>query len=267
MHRFGGWVVDDVAVLSPPVFSAGDRPASIIDGAGRWLADELGSPYRWLPGRRLLKAEFGALAVSFNLQGSSRSRAGQGTSVSVQVIVEDEGLYRWRQEHRVVGHRVDGEVVRTYLVNLVPSAVTVELYGQLRGVAPQMLSLPDLAEVLRAKVLPVLPCLHSPAEAVLGLPERWWLEPHGLVEWALSRGDPDSARQMVKRYLTRNRGSIEAFQQGLANADHVPGSVYRPDAALGRLAATMGLLDAEEEIPISARKRRRTLLQRLRGDR
>lgn len=214
----------------------------------------------------MLKAEFGPLTVSFHLQGSSRSRAGQGTSVSVQVIVEDEGLHRWRQEHRVVGHRVDGEVVGTNLVNLVPSAVTVELYGQLRGVAPQILALPDLAEALRDKVLPVLPCPRSPAEAVLGLPERWWLEPHGLVEWALSRGDPDSARQMVKRYLARNPGSIEAFQEGLANAGHVPDPVYNPDTALGRLAAVMGLLDAEEEILVSAPKRRRTLLQRLRGD-
>jgi hypothetical protein len=39
-------VGDDGAVSSPPVFSPGDRPASIIDGAGRWLASQLGPTHQ-----------------------------------------------------------------------------------------------------------------------------------------------------------------------------------------------------------------------------
>lgn len=242
------------------------RPASSTVRAGGLLGS-LGSPYRWLSRQRRLTAALGRLTVGFRLQGSSYNRAGQSTTVTVQVIVEDEGLRQWRQDHQSVVHRTNAEVVRDELVNLVPSAATVELYGQLRLHAPQILSLPDLADLLRAEVLPALQCLGTPAEAVRGLPQRWWLAPHGLVEWAVSRGDPDSARHMVTRYLSLRPGCVQAFRRGLATPDQAPGPLYEPDVALGRLAATMGWINLSEHIAVSAPARRRTLLQRLRGDR
>jgi len=253
-------------VSLPPVFSDSDRPAAIINSAGRWLADQLGSPYQWLPRPRVVQAVSGSLTVDLLLQGSSNNRAGGSTTVRVQLIVEDEGLRAWQEQHPGLCHRADGRLIAISLVNLVPSAVAVELYGPLRRVEPRILSLSDLAEVLCAQVLPVLSCLDSPAQAVRGLPDRWWLEANGLVEWALSRGDRAGARQMVKRYLTRYPGRVPAFRQGLAAPDLPIGPLYEPDTALGRLAATAGLVDPSEELPATAPARRRTLLQRLRGN-
>lgn len=251
---------------SPPVFSDSDRPASIINGAGRWLADQLGSLYRWLPRPGVVQAVSGSLTVGFPLQGSSNNRTGESTTVRVQLLVEDEGLRGWQEQHPGLCHRADGTLIATYLVNLIPSAVAVELYGPLRQVEPRMLSLSDLAELLCTQVLPVLSCLDSPVQAVRGLPDRWWLEVNGLVEWALSRDDPDSARQMIQRYLQHNPASVHAFQQGLANTEHPADPVYNPDITLGRLAAATGFVHPDEQLPMRAPAQRRTLLQRLRGD-
>jgi hypothetical protein len=85
------WIGDDGAVSPPPDFSAGDRPANIIDGAGQWLASELGPPYQWLPRRRLVQPTSGSLTVSFVLQAPSKNRTGQSAIVRVQLVVEDDG--------------------------------------------------------------------------------------------------------------------------------------------------------------------------------
>lgn len=57
---------------------------------------------------------------------------------------------------------------------------------------------------------------------------------------------------------------VHAFQQGLANPEHTADPLYNPDTTLGRLAATTGLIHPDEQIPMRAPTRRRTLLQRLR---
>jgi hypothetical protein len=261
----GRRVVDDVAVSSPPVFSAGDRPASIVDGAGRWLAPQLGSPYRWLSGQRLVQAAAGPLMISLELEGSPRNRTGESTTVSVSLLVDDEGLLRWRDSHPDLCYRRDGRLIGTYLENLVHRTVTVELYGTLRQLAPQILSLTDLPELVR-EILSVLPCLDSPARAVREMPATWRLEPNGLVEWALSRGDSDSAKQMIQNYLSSTPAAIPAFQDGMSSGASDPGPVYNSNTALGRLAVGTALLGPEDHMPAFASKRRRTFLQRIRGD-
>jgi hypothetical protein len=109
-------------------------------------------------------------------------------------------------------------VIATYLANLVSSPVMVELYGQLHRVEPRILSLPDLVEVLHTKVLPVLPCLDSPAQALRELPDRWWLEPYGLVDGRSAEatrtvpgGRSSGANPFARAIQTRTAATTWAF--------------------------------------------------------
>jgi hypothetical protein len=255
-------VEDDAGVSTAPTFSAADRPADIVDGAGRWLADQLGVPFEWSRRLRSLQAAFGPLTLRLGLQGSQYSRTGESTTVSPHLRLEDEGLHRWRLAHPEVSSRDDATLINLMLANVVPSAATVELYGQLREFEPRILSLPDFVDLLYGQVLSVLPILESPVKAVRALPEQWWLDPVWLVEWALSRDDRDSARQMVERYLSMKPDHVLRFRKGM----ETNGSRDDPAIALGRATAMMGLIESAELPPVRERVPRRTFWQRLRGD-
>lgn len=260
---------EDAAVVAVPVFSADDQPSAIVDGAGRWLAARLGPEFRWSTRDRVVRGEHAGFVVGFGLRGSSLNRAGGSTVVNVTVTVEDAGLGRWRRDHRSLCHRDHARLLASLLVNLVPAAVMVELYGPLRTHARQIMSLSDLPDALGVGVLDVVACLQRPADALRGLPDAWCAEPTGWVEWAVSRGDLDVAKRFVVRYLTLFPQRVPAFDHGRTTAG--TGGIttpWDPDTALGRSAVALGLFTADEPVPVAAPPpRRRSLMQRLRGDR
>jgi hypothetical protein len=218
---------------------------------------------------RVVRRQVGELTVGFRLQGSSNSRTGELTVAYVTVTVDDERLGQWRRDHPRLSHRDDAQLFASMLVNLAPHASIIELYGRLHEVAPGVVLLADVPDLLRDEVLSVLPAFDSPDEALRTLPDRWLHEANSLVEWAVSRGAMDVAKRLILRYLTLHPMRVENFEQGLMSGGaEVREAVWMPDTALGRSAVALGLFAADERVPIApSRPRRRTLMQRLRGDR
>jgi hypothetical protein len=79
--------------MPAPRFGVADRPGDILDGAGRWLAAELG--WRWVKSRRDVEIRHGSRMLRLGLQASKWNRPGNATSVNTRVTVFDDDLTRW----------------------------------------------------------------------------------------------------------------------------------------------------------------------------
>ncbi len=230
------------------LFTAAEPPKSIIDRAGRHLADRLDG-FVWATSTQRLSGPTGdGQRLSLGLNGSTRSRAGIGTWVRVQVTVHDVGLRRWRRTHPESALRSDDWLFFDNLGNLLGGHGTVELFGPLRQEGHGHLTLPDLERIVDEQILPTCGFFRTPAEAAARLPDRWLNRPEYLAEWAVAQQDFKAARGFIARALEANPGWVPAFERGIADASRGESSPPHHNAAEALGATTYALSQISGEV-------------------
>jgi hypothetical protein len=245
--------------MPAPRFGVADRPGDILDGAGRWLAAELG--WRWVKSRRDVDIRHGSRVLRLGLQSSTWSRSGVATWVSARVTVLDTGLTRWRKawpESTVFPPSASPArpcVYSSLLINVEGDLADVECSGLPRTFpAPRMPGLDEFAAGFRVRVLPVLDLFKSPRLVAQEMPDSWLsMVDCGTIEWALTSDDRDAAALLLKRHLERplrdeqSRGPLlERFRRGWELApgrDGLPQVLAWATEPLGWLARVHDLLD------------------------
>ena len=200
------------------LFTAAEPPKSIIDRAGRHLADRFDG-FVWATSAQRLSGPTGdGRRLSIGLGSSTRSRAGTGTWVRVQVTVHDVSLRRWRRGHPERALRSDDWLFFDNLAPLLGGHGTVELFGPLRRQGLGYLTLLDLERIIDEQILPTCGFFRTPTEAAARLPGRWLNRPEYLAEWAVAHQDFNAARGFIARALEANPDWVPAFERGLASA-------------------------------------------------
>jgi hypothetical protein len=194
-------------VTAPPKFTHLDKPREIVNGAGEWLAAELGTGFRWVSSPRTLKAQVApGRTIEVMFRPSHWNYSGVLTVVGVRLTVRDRSLAKWRRAH---GRNHSGLITETggdvawsqELNNLYMDLGDVELYGDLENeTAPvRFLKLTELLDALQKRILPKLALFDSPARVAKELPDIWLADASPLIDWATSLGDEDSARLISTR--------------------------------------------------------------------
>lgn len=189
-------------VAAPPRFTAQDRPRDILDAAGRWLAAELGDGFQWVPSAHALKLPVGGTSCELVLQPSHWNYTGVLTHASIRVMVRDKALARWRRRQGRSQAKIADVVWRCEMINIDRDLHEVELFGDVAGQTSsdvRFLTLPELLEGIRIKILPKFLLFESPARVAKELPDTWLIAMGSTVEWAISRGDNDSADAISAR--------------------------------------------------------------------
>ena len=196
---------------APPTFTVRDKPRDILNAAGFWLAAELGTGFRWVPSAHALKVPIGGTTAEVKLRPSHWNYTGELTHALLRVTVRDKELAAWRRargrNHSGVMAEPSADVVwSTELVNIYPDLHDVELFGDVAaatGSDSRFLTLPELLDAIRTRILPRLMLFQSPAMVAKELPDTWLFEEMGATaQWAISRGDEASAELLKTRTLT-----------------------------------------------------------------
>lgn len=195
--------------MSAPTFSAADRPAEVLDSAGRWLAANL-PEFEWKKSRQDIERKRGDQTHRIGLQSSTWSRAGIATWVSPRLTILDSRLLRWRKAHPDLTTVKDPgkawpTVFNSLFDNFLSYCSNLEASGLPQtSEGPSSIGLDDFQRCLVTAVLPVLEEFAEPDRLIGSLPASWWnVIDAGAVEWALALGDHQSAAQLVQRHLTR----------------------------------------------------------------
>ncbi len=195
-------------MTTPPKFTQSDTPREIVNGAGKWLAAELGSGFRWVPSPRTLKAQVApGRTIEVMFRPSHWNYSGVLTVAGIRLTVRDRSLAKWRRGR---GRNYSGLITETggdvawsqELSNLYMDLGDVELYGEIERNSPHPVSFLKLTELLDAfqkRILPKLLLFDSPARIAKGLPDIWLADAGPLIDWATSLGDEDSARLISTR--------------------------------------------------------------------
>jgi hypothetical protein len=193
------------------MFSVHDKPRDILNAAGSWLAAELGNGFRWVPSAHAIKVPIGGTTAEVKLRPSHWNYTGALTHALLRVTVRDKALAAWR---RARGRNYSGvmsdpsaDVVwSSELVNIYPDLQDVELFGDVAaatGSDSRFLTLSELLDAIRTRILPRLMLFQSPAMVAKELPDTWLFEEMGATaQWAISRGDEASAELLRARTLT-----------------------------------------------------------------
>jgi hypothetical protein len=192
------------AVAAPPRFTARDRPRDILDAAGRWLAAELGDGFKWVPSAHALKMSVRGTSCELILQPSHWNYTGVLTHASIRVKVRDNALATWRRRQSRNQTKIADVVWSCEMINIDRDFHEVELFGDVaRQTSTDLhfLTLPELLEGIRTKILPKVLLFESPARVAKELPDTWFIAMGPTVEWAISRGDKVSADAISARVL------------------------------------------------------------------
>lgn len=241
-----------------------DRPSDILDGAGRWLADELG--WRWVKSRQHVEIRHASRVLRLVLQASKWNRRGVFTWAHTRVAVLDDELKGWRKaapESTVFTPSAMPSWPTAYnslLINIDGDLADVECSGLPSGRLPPPAGRPDLDEFaagFRARVLPILDLFESPDLVARELPDSWMrMVDCGTIEWALSKDDPGAAALLLTRRLGRPLRDgqsrvpiLDRFRRGWELAPdrgELPQPVLWATESLGWLARVHDLLDPAE---------------------
>jgi hypothetical protein len=211
-----------LSCMPAPQFDVTDRPGDILDGAGRWLAAQLG--WRWVKSRDTAEFRDGPLVLRLVLQPSKWNRAGVATWVSTRVTVLDDDLPGWRAVHPQCtlfpnpARPPRRFAYNSMLINIERQLDEVECSGLLR----RPLGLDEFATAFGERILPVLRLFRSPDLAAHGLPDSWLsMVGSETIEWALAHNDSGAAALLICRHMQRPlrgqqtwQGRIELFRRG-----------------------------------------------------
>lgn len=198
-------------MTAPPKFTDRDKPPDILNAAGRWLAAELGNGFRWVPSAHALKLPVGGTTAEIVLRPTSWNYTGVLTHAWLRVTVRDKALAAWRRRRGqlysgTVAEPAANVVWSSELVNIYPDLHDVELFGDVAastGSDTHFLTLPELLDAIRTRILPRLLLFQSPDMVAKDLPDTWLFEDMGVtMQWAASRGDEASAQLLKTRVLT-----------------------------------------------------------------
>jgi len=199
------------ALSAPPQFTARDKPRDILNAAGLWLAAELGNRFRWVPSAHALKVPVGHATAEVKLRPTSWNYTGALTHAWLRVTVRDKALAAWRRRRGrnysgLMAERSPDVVWSSELANIYPDLHSVELFGDVAAQTSgevRYLTLPELLEAIRTRILPRLRLFESPAMVAKQLPDTWLVEDMGpAAQWAMSQGDEASAELLKTRTLT-----------------------------------------------------------------
>jgi hypothetical protein len=241
--------------MPAPQFGVADRPRDILDGAGRWLAAQLG--WRWVKSRSTAEFKDGPLVLQLVLQSSKWSRAGVATWISTRVTVLDDDLPVWRAGHPestafpCPPWQPRRFVYNSLLINIEPDLEEVEC----SGLRPGALGLDQFWVAFGERIVPILRLFRSPDLAANRLPDQWLRMVGGeTAEWAIAHSDPGAAALLIRRHMHRPlrgqqtwQGRIEPFRRGWELAPSLDGlsqtSLIFGTESLGWLARVHGLVD------------------------
>src|SRR5207237_7336412 len=88
-----------IGVTTPSMFTMQSKPTEILNQAGQWLAQQLGSEFRWVKSRQAVSRTRGSRTDEIRLQPSKWNRAGSGTWATLRVTVRNKDLGLWRRSH------------------------------------------------------------------------------------------------------------------------------------------------------------------------
>lgn len=249
-----------------PTFSANAKPAAILDGAGRWLSDELG--FRWVKSRQALERRRGDQIQELSLQPSKWNRAGIGTWVSPRVSVFDTQLSEWRAANPEAtvsvagGGRYAGLVYTTLLINVLPELAQVELSGLQQPWCET--SLATFRPAVPNDILPVVELFAAPDSLPTLLPEAWvGMAEASTLEWLIATAGLKQASDLLRRHIETSRtdrvkeaadgrARVRAFQRGWEALPNAEGRESVRDnllAQLGWLSRVHGLVDPRSLTP------------------
>src|SRR3954465_9742239 len=143
-------------VTEPPVSAPTDKPADVLDRAGRWLAEGLDG-FRWVKSSRELRRSQDGVDVRLHMQPSRYSRAGGAVWATPRLAISDDRYDSWRQTAQRSPMPGQGWVFNSMLVNLSPRWISVECSGSPDVPAEsQAISLPDFLTDVQHHLLPVV---------------------------------------------------------------------------------------------------------------
>jgi hypothetical protein len=262
------------------MFTVQSKPTEILNQAGQWLAQQLGSEFRWVKSRQAVSRTRGSRSDEIRLQPSKWNRAGSGTWATLRVTVRNKDLATWRRSHpsdTLLPH--DPDLLWTNeFINVDKNLYFVELFGHLEqeDSGARRLSLVELLDAAHGVVLPVLDHFESPQVVADRLPDNWLVLAAPLVEWAICLGDPSSARRIAERMMRVHAQETTVFERGRTSyhAGERP-ALALGEEAVGWLAARHTLFPGSEPlpwtVPAQSEKERviasgRELVERLRSE-
>lgn len=238
--------------MRAPQFSSNERPADIMDAAGRWLAAESG--WRWVASRHTAEILDGTLTLRLILQSSTWSRAGVATWVRLRISVLDSNLRSWRlarpRETVFPDSKLPPLAFNTMLGSVEAELGNVECSGlHQEPPAPHAINLDEFVIGFHQRVLPVLNLFPSSSMLAKSLPDPWLTAvDSGLIEQALARDDIESAALLMRRYMERPLSGeqswsdrIDGFSLGWESALSPGQPPQYGVGALGWLAGSHGL--------------------------
>jgi hypothetical protein len=146
----------------------------------------------------------GGTSCELVLQPSHWNYTGVLTHASIRVIVRDKALAAWRRRQGRHRTKAADVVWSCEMINIDRDLGEVELFGDVARQTStdiRFLTLPELFEGIRTKILPKVLLFESPPRVAKELPDTWLIAMGSTVEWAISRGDKDSADAISARVL------------------------------------------------------------------
>jgi hypothetical protein len=223
-----------------PDFPPTEAPRDALRRALEYLADVV-PDVQLVRSRNLLRRTRGTTQLHLWFQSSTWSRRGIGVWLTMNGSVHDKAFGAWRAENPELTGR-KGDFLTTF-GRLGPG---IQLYGPLEGYRP----LAELPSFIVDDALPRLDWFESPARALAEMPaqERRNSLRH-LVEWAVSRGEPDVALELMRRSFDEVPAMRERTDEHRRTG--VPKGTPGGNALdmLGPAITRMGLLAPDEPLP------------------
>jgi hypothetical protein len=234
-------------VIESTVLQAAEKPADVVQAAGRWLADQLGlADFGWRRSDCVLQRVIGERTEQIALRGATRNRAGRQMLVELLLVVRDGDLKRWRAAHPDVVLRDDDWLVG-HPLGYVAGRANGYTYGSYEHGVLDLLDPARRVDVLTS-IHAVIRDAIRPWFAETAAPESMLTAPsitlrtggNSILEWLACHGRADLVEPMVDQILASQPGWREGYQQGwLMARDAQRPSVMEPAAQLGWSAVAL----------------------------
>jgi hypothetical protein len=227
-------------MTSVPEFPPTEAPRDALRRALEYLADVV-PDVQLVRSQKLLRRTRGTTRIHLRFQSSTWSRRGAGVWCSMNASFYDKALGAWRTKNPDMTRRT-GDFLTTF-GRLGPD---IQLYGPLE----RHRALADVPRFIVEEALPKLDWFETPARALADMPaqERRNSLRH-LVEWAVSRGEPDVALEMMRRSFDEVPRMRESTAHQLRTG--VPLGMPGGNALdmLGPTITRLGLLAPDQPLP------------------
>jgi hypothetical protein len=215
------------------------RPCDVVRVAGSWLGEDLAScGFRWLASTTTLQRSLDERVEQIVVQGSTRNRAGKQLLVSLQVVVRDRALLRWRRAHPEVALGGTDWLVG-HPLGYVAGRANGYVYGcyedgvfDLLDPAGRPATVAAVSAVIRHSVLPWLEETARPDLMVAAPSITLELGGSSITEWLASQRRTDLINQVVNRVVTSRPGMRDRVERGgqLARREQWPSADDRAEA-------------------------------------